>query len=162
VSLLWVPVVDLSGLRALNSQTSVRFNINQNLFISFDVEHSAMFNVFGWDTLYTYAPIEPLKILYLDGSSAAKSDEGYFDLQVALASGAKKFSRTAVVQQDAQMITAICDLVKPYGISGLVRLETTFEVAYCDVSDGGLQLIRSRDIWNPSGEILICLITYSC
>jgi hypothetical protein len=116
------------------------------------VEHASTFNFLGLDTLRTYTPVEPIKVIYFDGFSAVKSQEGTYDLQIALGLGAEKIPQLHPLGSDTEIANSICDLVKPLGIGALIRMQLVWEMVYCDCSDGGLELIRSKNIWDPSGE----------
>jgi len=74
-----------------------------------------------------------LRLLYFDGSSAAKMKDGPMDSQDVVAWGRprpdKRFS-------ERERLEALCEWGRPFGLDGFVRMEFHFEVMICDISDG--------------------------
>ncbi|KAI0270727.1 hypothetical protein BC834DRAFT_862929 [Gloeopeniophorella convolvens] len=99
---------------------------------AFDFEHSYLF-CRGPCFVITLQAKRDLRLVYFDGSSAAKMDDGPMDSQDVVAWGKiqpeKSFS-------ERERITALCNWGRQYGLDGFVRMEFHFEVMLCDVLDG--------------------------
>ncbi|KAG1821195.1 uncharacterized protein BJ212DRAFT_1338202 [Suillus subaureus] len=92
-------------------------------------EHSIYFsrgNGSGWHL--TLAATRPLKVLYFDGSSAAKLSEGTMDVQDIIAWGEPRPERSF---DEGDRINALCAWGKEFGIDGFVS-----EVMLCDFTAG--------------------------
>ncbi|KAG1750210.1 hypothetical protein EDB19DRAFT_97392 [Suillus lakei] len=99
-----------------------------------DPEHSIFFsrgNGSGWHL--TLAATRPLKVLYFDGSSAAKLSEGNLDMQDIIAWGEPRPERFF---DERDRIDDLCAWGKGFGIDGFVRMEMSFEVMLCDFTAG--------------------------
>jgi hypothetical protein len=88
--------------------------------------------------LHIYQATRPLKLLYLDGMSAAKCDLGTMDTQdiLLLNFTLHKYAERERAQQ-------LCGLAQEWGVEGFIRMECGFEVIKCDFSDG-LDFISHR------------------
>ncbi|KAF4121990.1 hypothetical protein GMORB2_7583, partial [Geosmithia morbida] len=82
--------------------------------------------------LHMYRANRDLKLIYLDGMSAGKTDMGTLDTQDALLLG----RAGGPVMNERQRADDICELIHPWGYDGFARLEVGFEIVYCDFSDG--------------------------
>ncbi|KAG1837051.1 hypothetical protein DFJ58DRAFT_734593 [Suillus subalutaceus] len=71
----------------------------------------------------------PMKVLYFDGSSAAKIPEGTMDTQDLVAWSKMK---PEWVANEEQRIMDLCKWGQRYGVNGFVRMEMNFEVMICD------------------------------
>ncbi|KAG1750192.1 hypothetical protein EDB19DRAFT_96388 [Suillus lakei] len=100
-----------------------------------DPEHSITF-ARGWDGggwHLTMAVTRPLKVLYFDGSSAAKVSEGTMDTQDIIAWGEVQPERYF---DEGRRIKDLCVWGKEFGIDGFARMEMDFEVMLCDFTAG--------------------------
>ncbi|KAG1870642.1 hypothetical protein DFJ58DRAFT_20379 [Suillus subalutaceus] len=103
-------------------------------WIATDPEHSLVFargDGSGWHL--TLAATRPLKVLYFDGSSAAKISEGTMDTQDIIAWGEVQPER---VFDEKSRIKDLCRWGKEFGIDGFVRMEMDFEIMLCDFTAG--------------------------
>ncbi|KAG2366975.1 hypothetical protein BDR07DRAFT_380412 [Suillus spraguei] len=111
-----------------------------------DPEHSLYFsrgNVSGWHL--TLAATRPLKVLYFDGSSAAKLYEGTMDTQDIIAWGEPQPERSF---DDRDKINNLCTWGKEFRIDGFVRMEMSFEVMLCDFT-AGVEVVSFVNITMP-------------
>ncbi|KAG8900058.1 hypothetical protein FRC01_010276, partial [Tulasnella sp. 417] len=95
-------------------------------WVSFDPEHSYLF---GWNVYTFVVGSEPLKVLYLDGSSAANMQSGTIDTQEILWHGELKEGGW---RDERHEIVELCSWGKQYDIHGFVRMEFDFEIMLCD------------------------------
>ncbi|KIK40115.1 hypothetical protein CY34DRAFT_13942 [Suillus luteus UH-Slu-Lm8-n1] len=98
-------------------------------WIATDPEHSLVFargDGSGWHL--TLAAMRPLKVLYFDGSSAAKLSEGTMDTQDIIAWGEVQPER---VFDEQSRIKDLCSWGKEFGIDGFAS-----EVMLCDFTAG--------------------------
>lgn len=70
--------------------------------------------------LFTFVATRPLRVLYFDGSSAAKMDTGSMDTQDLLAWG-KVENNTMLYER--RRIMDLCEWGKDLGVDGYVRME---------------------------------------
>lgn len=97
---------------------------------------------------HTYRANRDLRLLYLDGMAAGKTDMGTLDTQdyllrgVLSAPGFGEFDRAR----------DICALVKSWGLDGVIRMEIGFEAIYCDFFDGLDRVSVLRRPWSDSVE----------
>ncbi|KAG1887217.1 hypothetical protein F4604DRAFT_1917027 [Suillus subluteus] len=99
-----------------------------------DPEHSIYFshgNRSGWHL--TLATTRPLKVLYFDGSSAAKLSDGTMDTQDIIAWGGPRPGRFL---DERDRIEDLCTWGKKFRIDGFARMEMSFEVMLCDFTAG--------------------------
>ncbi|KAG2145288.1 uncharacterized protein EDB93DRAFT_512028 [Suillus bovinus] len=100
-----------------------------------DPEHSMNFapglDGNGWHL--TLAATRSLKVLYFDGSSAAKVTEGTMDTQDILAWGEVLPERYF---DEKPRIKDLCRWGEELGIDGFARMEMDFEVMLCDFTAG--------------------------
>ena len=92
----------------------------------------------GW--LQTYQTNRPLRLLYIDGMAAAKSDFGPLDTQDYLLSG--NFAR--VPFDEWNRAHSLCQLATEWRLDGFIRMEAGFEIIKCNFSDGLDQLSARR------------------
>ncbi|KAG2060803.1 hypothetical protein BDR06DRAFT_947288 [Suillus hirtellus] len=104
-------------------------------WVATDPEHSINFargkDGGGWHL--TLATTRPLKVLYFDGSSAAKVAEGTMDTQDIIAWGEVHPERFF---DERSRIEDLCRWGKEFGIDGFARMEMDFEVMLCDFTAG--------------------------
>ncbi|KAG2037651.1 hypothetical protein BDR03DRAFT_919576 [Suillus americanus] len=99
-----------------------------------DPEHSLVFaRGYGSGWHLTLAATRPLKVLYFDGSSAAKISEGTMDTQDIIAWEGVQPER---VFDEKSRIKDLCRWGKEFGIDGFARMEMNFEVMLCDFTAG--------------------------
>ncbi|CAE6527783.1 unnamed protein product [Rhizoctonia solani] len=89
-------------------------------WLAFDPEHSTVFARGSNSRLFTFVTTRPLRILYFDGSSAAKLTSGAADTQDLLAWG-RIGNQTFADEQ--RRIVDLCKWGEPLGIDGYVRME---------------------------------------
>ncbi|KAG0698834.1 hypothetical protein DFH29DRAFT_877699 [Suillus ampliporus] len=122
-------------------------------WIATDPEHSIIFARYnargggGWHL--TLATTRPLKVLYFDGSSAAKFTNGVMDVQFIVAWGDSIPERA----DDRAVIKALCTWGKEFGIDGFARMEMDFEVMLCDFT-AGVEVVSFLDVVLPKVEIV--------
>ncbi|KIM81237.1 hypothetical protein PILCRDRAFT_505623 [Piloderma croceum F 1598] len=124
-------------------------------WFGFDAEHSYNFGG-GWRSppmghrvLYTYTATRPLRALYFDGFSAAKTPEGTLDSQDILLYGEVEDWRHP--HDDYDRGALLCEWGKEFGIEGFVREEVTFELLWCDFQTG-VQLLDTANATIPSSS----------
>ncbi|KAG6835901.1 hypothetical protein H0H93_013542 [Arthromyces matolae] len=120
-------------------------------WLATDPEHSYLFcrgqeSEGGWH--HTYVATRPLKVLYFDGSSAAKMQGGSMDTQDIVAWGEIRPEWTF---KELDRIIDLCAWGKNFGLDGFVR-----EIMYCDFKDGlhpvsKLKLVSRRRPRPPKG-----------
>ncbi|KAI0480939.1 hypothetical protein GGR56DRAFT_688349 [Xylariaceae sp. FL0804] len=89
--------------------------------------------------LHIYETVRPLQVLYIDGTSAGKTDMGTVDTQdyvLTDAPGRLPFD-------DYGRARDLCRLAAAWGIDGFVRMEPGFEVIHCDFRNG-LRLVAAH------------------
>ena len=92
-------------------------------WIAFDFEHSYFFANGDDGHVLTFATTRPLRLLYLDGSSAAKVGDGSLDSQEVLMYGEVKGGGGGWGGGEGEKITKLCEWGRPLGIDGFVRME---------------------------------------
>ncbi|KAK2013415.1 hypothetical protein LZ32DRAFT_604467 [Colletotrichum eremochloae] len=98
--------------------------------------------------LHTYRANRDLKLLYIDGMGAGKTAMGTLDTQDYLLRGIDD----APGFGEADRARDICNMVKGWGLDGVIRMEIGFESIYCDFFDG-LDLVSVlRRPWNDQLE----------
>lgn len=86
--------------------------------------------------LYTFKSRKPLdKLIYFDGASASKLRQGQMDHELLLTGEDFDY----IGEYEAAKI--ICEIGRPYGLQGLVRLEIGYEVILCNFSE--LELVSN-------------------
>ncbi|KAF9072589.1 hypothetical protein BDP27DRAFT_1320216 [Rhodocollybia butyracea] len=106
-------------------------------WLATDPEHSLIFcrdlNTDSGCWMLTVTVVRPLKLLYFDGSSAAKMRDGSMDSQDILAYGAvipEKY------RDEKERINTLCEWAKGLNVDGFVRMEMDFEIMLCDFAKG--------------------------
>ncbi|KAK1977826.1 hypothetical protein LZ30DRAFT_243271 [Colletotrichum cereale] len=98
--------------------------------------------------LHTYRANRDLKLLYIDGMGAGKTDMGTLDTQDYLLRGLGEAPGYA----EPDRAKDICKIVKGWGLDGVIRMEIGFESIYCDFFDG-LDLVSVlRRPWSDQVE----------
>ena len=93
-------------------------------WLAFDFEHANIFaSELSPDPGYvlTFAAKRPLKLVYFDGSSAAKLRDGGLDSQDILID--RKVHLGGTMKDDIVRISRLCVWGKPLGVDGFVRME---------------------------------------
>ncbi|KAH7345594.1 hypothetical protein B0J17DRAFT_43963 [Rhizoctonia solani] len=111
-------------------------------WLAFDPEHSVVYTRGPNGHLFTFVTIRPLRILYFDGSSAAKITSGATDTQNFLAWG---HTGNQSFPEELDLVVDLCNWGKPFGIDGYVRMELNFEVIYCDFHQG-IEVVSSLHV----------------
>ncbi|KAI6033291.1 hypothetical protein EDC04DRAFT_2212710 [Pisolithus marmoratus] len=114
-----------------------------------DPEHSILFcrNTDGEDGCWhlTLMTTRPLKVVYFDGSSAAKVSLGTMDTQDILAWGDVK---PDLAFEEWDRIEALCEWGKEYGVDGFVRMEMDFEIMLCNFTSN-VRIVSSVTLARP-------------
>ncbi|EIW84056.1 hypothetical protein CONPUDRAFT_50649 [Coniophora puteana RWD-64-598 SS2] len=101
-----------------------------------DPEHAYMFCRGGSDVgcwQLTLAAARPLRVLYFDGSSAAKMEFGSMHTQDIVAW--RKLHPERMMDEYGR-INDLCKWGEQYGLDGFVRMEPDFEVMLCNFTSG--------------------------
>jgi hypothetical protein len=104
-------------------------------WLAFDFEHAYLFCV-GPCYVISLQAKRDLRLLYFDGSSAAKMKDGPMDSQDLIAWGKPEPEK---LMSDRERLKALCDWGKPLGLDGFVRMEfhlCVYAVADCTVVEG--------------------------
>ncbi|WAQ91159.1 hypothetical protein PtA15_14A39 [Puccinia triticina] len=124
-------------------------------WLSFDPEMAYSVHAVreGETALYTYSTQRPLKIIYLDGQSASVGTAGYMDSQSLLVNGSvpkevQEFGPLNVLRGEYRRAEGLCDVGKRLGFEGIVRMNTGFELIWCDFGNG-LDLIGETNTTDP-------------
>ncbi|KAH8103590.1 hypothetical protein BXZ70DRAFT_889319 [Cristinia sonorae] len=112
-------------------------------WLATDPDHSYVFCVNGagdgkgcWHL--TLVTTRPLRLLYFDGSSAAKMFDGAMDSQNVVVWGGAYKNRT---WDELGRIRDLCEWGKKYEIDGFVRMEMDFEIMACDFFSPGFEIL---------------------
>lgn len=94
----------------------------------------------GW--LHTYLATRPLRYLYIDGMSAGKTDMGTLDTQDYFLRRKSKDGNDGgrPMLGERERAVELCALVQEWGLDGVIRTESGFEIIQCDFSNGLRQL----------------------
>ncbi|KAF9007433.1 hypothetical protein BDQ17DRAFT_1350634 [Cyathus striatus] len=104
----------------------------------------------------------PLKILYLDGSSAAMLEGGPLDAQDILLWGK---SRPDMLFAEYIRICKLCEWGSKYGIHGFMRMQVSFEIMLCDFTKDvevvsflnlATDVVLSPDVLPDPSNVSIC------
>ncbi|KAH9056824.1 hypothetical protein EDB87DRAFT_1812587 [Lactarius vividus] len=100
-------------------------------WLAFDFEHAYLFCQ-GPCYVISLQAKRNLRLVYFDGSSAAKMKDGPMDSQDVILWGRPQPDK---VFSERERIEALCDWGRPFGLDGFVRMVYHFEVMMCDVLD---------------------------
>ncbi|KAI9435516.1 hypothetical protein H4582DRAFT_2112310 [Lactarius indigo] len=100
-------------------------------WLAFDFEHAYLI-CGGSCYVISLQAKRNLRLVYFDGSSAAKMKDGSMDSQDVLLWGRPRPDKCFSEQE---RIKALCDWGRPFGLDGFVRMEYHFEVMMCDFLD---------------------------
>ncbi|KZT72895.1 hypothetical protein DAEQUDRAFT_685254 [Daedalea quercina L-15889] len=121
-------------------------------WIALDSEHSQFFAAGANGTLFTFTTTRELQFLYFDGCSANKFD-GVVDTQDVLFWDEVDYDPQDDWFAELARMDRMCEWGQQYGIDGIVRMQYNFEIMYCDVWNGGLQLISTASLVATDGMI---------
>jgi hypothetical protein len=88
-------------------------------WLAFDFEHAYVFCI-NYCYVISVQAKRDLRLLYFDGTSAAKMNDGPMDSQDILA---WRKLRPDKYISERERIRALCDWGRPYGLDGFVRME---------------------------------------
>ncbi|KIY42930.1 hypothetical protein FISHEDRAFT_22909, partial [Fistulina hepatica ATCC 64428] len=113
-----------------------------------DPEHSLLFcrereGAGCW--LLNLVTVRPLKVLYFDGSSAAKMDLGSMDSQDIVAWGDVVVERA---RSERERIVDLCAWGADLDVDGFVRMEMDFEIMLCDFAKS-VELASALNLATP-------------
>ncbi|KAF8969963.1 hypothetical protein BDZ97DRAFT_1653070 [Flammula alnicola] len=97
----------------------------------------------------TLVATRPLKVLYFDGSSAAKMLGGPMDTQDLVVWGKVVPENTF---DERRRIAELCRWGKQYGVDGFLRMEMDFEIMLCDFS-AGVQTVSFLNLAPAGGTV---------
>lgn len=86
--------------------------------------------------LRIYRTKKPLKLLYLDGMAAGKTDMGTLDTQDRLLVNTTWTPHGPGGMGERDRALKLCDLVAEYAVDGILRMEAGFEIILCNFSTG--------------------------
>ncbi|RDW85192.1 hypothetical protein BP6252_02782 [Coleophoma cylindrospora] len=96
-----------------------------------DEAHTQEEWIFKPGYLQVYQANRPLRVLYIDGSSAAKAPYGTLDSQDLIVLDKPRSHR-----EEMERAEDLCTLAAEWGIDGFIRMEAGFELINCNFSDG--------------------------
>ncbi|KAF8256726.1 hypothetical protein EI94DRAFT_1763311 [Lactarius quietus] len=100
-------------------------------WLAFDFEHAYMFGR-GPCYVISLQAKRDLRLVYFDGSSAAKMKDGPLDSQDVITWGRPQPDKFF---SEIERIKALCDWGRPFGLDGFVRMHFHFEIMICDFLD---------------------------
>jgi hypothetical protein len=100
-------------------------------------------------TLWTYVSNRDLRVLYFDGVSAELNDTGVLDSQEVLLARQGGAWVGQGPWDDYARLRALCAWAKDKNVDGFVRMNTAFELAYCDF-ERGIDLVSKINITVPN------------
>ncbi|KAF8262825.1 hypothetical protein EI94DRAFT_1742479 [Lactarius quietus] len=109
--------------------------------VAFDFEH-AYFFCRGPSYMITLQAKRDLRLVYFDGSSAAKMKDGPLDSQDVILWGRPQSDK---LFPETERIEALCEWGRPFGLDGFVRMEFHFEVMLCDMVDA-MEVVTFLDL----------------
>jgi hypothetical protein len=98
-------------------------------WFAFDFEHAYLFSS-GPCYMVTLQAKRDLRLLYFDGSSAAKMEDGTLDSQDVVAWGKPRPDKYI---SDRERLKVLCDWGMPLGLDGFVRME--FHLCVSTIAD---------------------------
>ncbi|KAI0298991.1 hypothetical protein B0F90DRAFT_1631770 [Multifurca ochricompacta] len=110
-------------------------------WVAFDFDHAYLFCYQPCYVISLQAKRD-LRLVYFDGSSAAKMQDGPMDSQDVIAWGKPRPDKFL---SERERIEILCNWGKPLGLDGFVRMEFHFEVMLCDILDG-LEIVTFFDV----------------
>jgi len=122
-------------------------------WLAFNPEYSYIIHSrrLGQLDLHTYVSSRPLRIIYLDGQSSSLGTPGFMDSQSVLITGTvpQHFGdHGRYIDADYARARELCKIGAESGFEGVVRMNTCFELLWCDFADG-LELLGSTNTTDP-------------
>ncbi|KAA1080736.1 hypothetical protein PGT21_018791 [Puccinia graminis f. sp. tritici] len=105
----------------------------------------------GQVDLYKYTATRALRIIYFDGQSSSLGTPGFMDSQSVLINGTvhKHFGDGGrYIKADYDRAAELCKIGKKWGFEGVVRMNTCFEVLWCDFTKG-VELLGGTNTTDP-------------
>ncbi|KAI9435513.1 hypothetical protein H4582DRAFT_2130499 [Lactarius indigo] len=124
-----VPATISRGTILYHGRTDNRIP-NEPDWLAFDFEHAYLFSR-GPSYVISLQAKRDLRLVYFDGSSAAKMKDGPMDAQDVILWGRPRPDK----HSEQERIKRLCDWGRAFGLDGFVRMEFHFEVMICDVLD---------------------------
>ncbi|PLW52351.1 hypothetical protein PCASD_00153 [Puccinia coronata f. sp. avenae] len=122
-------------------------------WLSFNPEYSYVVHTLrlGQLHLHKYTSTRALRIIYLDGQGASVGSPGFMDTQSVLIDGTvpKHFGNEGrYIEADYVRAGELCKIGSEWGFEGIVRMNSCFELVWCDFSQG-LELLGSTNTTDP-------------
>lgn len=117
-------------------------------WLAFQPQMSLGIMLSNWGETYlrVYSSTRLLKILYIDGMSAALTDTGTLDSQSILLHG-KIDTGWGSIWDEYKRAGELCAWAAPLGIEGFVRANAGFELLWCDFQHTtGLELVQTLNV----------------
>lgn len=130
-----------------NQQQQPQPQQQQQKPISSQCEQTEPVNSDSHGYLYSYLTTAPIPLLYLDGTSAASTSMGTLDTQDLLL----RLAPNSSIWDEYPRAIDLCDIVTPWGLQGILRMEAGFEVIKCDFSLG-MQMVSGKGMQRPHVE----------
>lgn len=95
----------------------------------------------GWGYLHTYSTTQPLRLLYVDGTSAAKTTLGTLDFQDRIILQ-DRFRLGTNLDDDNIRAAELCRIAREdwdQQVHGFLRMETGFEIIMCELESARLE-----------------------
>ena len=117
----------------LDPRPQVPFGFDGEDYLDFDERlHGAVEEDQPGGYLHVYRATAPLRLLYIDGMGAAKTNMGTLDTQDLLL----RRANASTPMDERRRAAELCALATSWGLDGVVRMEAGFEVIKCDFSTG--------------------------
>jgi hypothetical protein len=118
-------------------------------WLSFNPEYSYVIHAhrLGQIDLHKYTSTRALRIIYFDGQSASLGSPGFMDSQSVLIDGTvpKHFgSEGRYIEADYVRAGELCKIGSELGFEGIVRMNSCFELLWCDFSQGVKLVLFSK------------------
>ncbi|KAI0917529.1 hypothetical protein AcV7_004860 [Taiwanofungus camphoratus] len=135
-----------------HARTDAQTPVPSPEWLAFDSEMSygIMAGHGGHTYLHTYRTIRPAKIIYFDGMSAALDDSGWLDSQEVFITGrGRGDTQDYPIWNEFGRLLQLCKWGMPRGIEGIVRMNSGFELMWCDFNSPSIQLVSHLNITPP-------------
>ncbi|CAH7674735.1 hypothetical protein BY996DRAFT_7553135 [Phakopsora pachyrhizi] len=133
-------------------------------WLAFDPELSYQFHSLmgGKTKLFTYVSERPLRIIYIDGQSASLSTPGFMDSQSVLIDGKveEEWQEGNKLAEEYKRAHNLCAIGEEWGFEGVVRMNTGFELIWCDFKEG-IKLVDKLDFSDDDSVQSTQLISWS-
>ncbi|KZT11628.1 uncharacterized protein LAESUDRAFT_692678 [Laetiporus sulphureus 93-53] len=123
-------------------------------WFAFDPEMSyGIMAGFGHTFLLTYRTIRPAKVVYFDGMSASLGNSGWLDSQEILIRGKGKSGdddpTNYPVWGEQRRLEELCRWGEKFDIEGFIRMNSAFEIMWCNFHSPSIQLVSRLNITAP-------------